>query len=180
MSASVRDRGAPGTAVAAAAACLVLLAATWSWRSGILRSAPAAALPERWEQVREAYPPVAELAPVIVSPAGESAEVIQANPFSPQRRTVPPEPAEAGNGAAGTGGASAPAGPAFRYKGRVALGSRERAVLEDTRSRKTHFLEVGQEVAGFKVLDIDEKRVILSDVKTQEEVVVSVATAERP
>ena len=169
----------PSVPLALAAGCLALAGAAWWWRSTALREAPADSTPERWEQVREVYPPVADVAPPAIPAASYAADVVRANPFSPLRRA---SPAAGGPHEASQGGdaASAPAGPAFRYKGRVALGSRQRAVLEDTRSKKTHFLELGQEVAGFKVLDIDEKRVVLSDVKTHEEVVVSVAATEGP
>jgi hypothetical protein len=67
------------------------------------------------------------------------------------------------------------ASPKFVYKGRINVGSRQRAILEDAAARKTYFLEVGQAVAGFKVLDIAENRVVLSDPQTNQEVVVSLS-----
>jgi len=178
---SLRAGGASSSAaIAVAGACLLLTVAAGWWRASLLRSAPANGAPERWEHVREAYPPVANIAPPVAVLGGYAADVIQANPFSSQRRMAPPAEATGAAGRGAGSGPAVPAGPEFRYKGRVALGTRERAVLEDLRSKKTHFLEVGQEVAGFKVLDIDEKRVILSEVKTQKEVVVSLAATERP
>jgi hypothetical protein len=91
---------------------------------------------------------------------------VKANPFSPQRRTAPPQTT---SGAAGTSGAAA-AKPATQlvYKGRVSLGATQRAIVEDVTTKKTYFLQVGQEVAGYKVLDMAENEVVLSDVKTHE------------
>ena len=68
--------------------------------------------------------------------------------------------------------------PQFIYKGRINLGKKQRAVIEETTAKKTYFLEVGQAVAGFKVLDIQEKQVILSDPQTSKEVAVSLASKE--
>jgi hypothetical protein len=60
------------------------------------------------------------------------------------------------------------------------MGTKQRAVLQDVTSQKTYFLQLGQEVAGFKVLDIAENRVLLSDPHTQEEVVVPITTKPSP
>ena len=106
--------------------------------------------------------------------------VVRADPFSPQRRLVPP-PATGGTGdREGSGDGGQPPQPAFTYKGRVHLGQRQRAIVEETTTRKTYFLEVGQEVAGFKVLDIAENQVVLSNLHTHEEVVVSLTTTALP
>ena len=104
--------------------------------------------------------------------------IISANPFSPVRRIAPP------SGAPGSGDrpadVTASPTPEFTYKGLITLGSRQRAILEEVATHKTHFLEVGQDVAGFKVLDIAENRVVLSDPQTKEEIVVSVASKASP
>ena len=62
--------------------------------------------------------------------------------------------------------------PQFLYKGHVDLGKRQRAIVAETTTGKTYFLEVGQEVAGFKVLDISRTEVVLSDVKTAQQIVI--------
>ena len=102
--------------------------------------------------------------------------VVQANPFSPQRRFVPP-PTTGGS----AGAASPPIDKAqFLYKGQISVGKRQRAIMENTTTRKTHFLEVGQEVAGFKVLDIAQNQVVLSDLQLHEDVVVPLVTSAGP
>ena len=60
------------------------------------------------------------------------------------------------------------------------MGAVRRAIVEDAANKKTYFLQVGQEVAGFKVLDIDESQVILSDLNTQKQMVVSRSLATSP
>ena len=107
-------------------------------------------------------PPELSDAPSLSSEALQS--FIQANPFSPQRRYVPP-PQKAKSLES-----PEPQKPVLQFKGRIQLGKRQRAVLKDVTAGKTHFLEVGQEVAGYKVLDIAEDRVLLSDLQTDEEV----------
>ena len=104
--------------------------------------------------------------------------LVRANPFSPQRRLKPPP--SGGETGGGSGEPVAAPKPKFFFKGRIDLGKRQRAIVEDTTSHKTYFLEVGQEVAGFKVLDIAENRVVLSDLQTKQEVVVSLSLRESP
>jgi len=159
----------------ATAACLIVVAAgAWRWHASVARAPEREVAGESWERVTQDFP----MAEPPAEPAGlaeQAAEtVLKANPFSPERRRVPlPQ----GGAAAGEGGASGqplePQAPQFAFKGRVVLGTRQRAVVEETRTQKTYFLEVGQEVAGFKVLDIAENRVVLSHLQTNEEVVVS-------
>lgn len=60
----------------------------------------------------------------------------------------------------------------FIYKGRIMLGGMPRAILEEVWSKKTHFLQLGHTVAGFKLVDMTENHVVLSNVKTNESVVV--------
>ena len=160
---------------ASALACAIFTVALaiggWWWRSQVMTS-EAVEVPEQpWEPVRDRFPlPAAETEPL--GTTGEALQqFIEANPFSPTRRYVPPpdaaepkEPQEAQK-------------PQFVYKGRIQLGTRQRAILEDLTVRKTHFLEVGQQVAGYKVLDISENQVLLSDLQTDEEVAV-VRTSE--
>ena len=170
-------REAAGPSVWLTGSLVMITAAAWWWRSTVFRmtQAPPAAAP--WKHVQEQYP----LPPEPAGDAPSSPEVfntiLSANPFSPERRNAPvpdvPSP----------GSPSAPAAalsPQFVYKGLIKLGDRQRAIVEDAAAHKTYFLEVGQEVAGFKVLDIAENRVVLSDLQTKKEVVVSVASKASP
>ncbi len=162
------------------AGMMVVIAAAASWWRLSLLHAPSAAVPrDRWERVQQEYPLPPDEMPTVTGAAEVAESLVAANPFSPERRRVPPQqPGEAGAGEAST--PSTPPPPKFAYKGRVRLGARQRAVVEETVAHKTYFLEVGQEVAGFKVLDIDEKRVLLSDLQTHEEVVVSLTSTASP
>lgn len=167
-----------GSSVTLAAIVAVLAVGAWWWRAAIIQRQPTKLERESWEHVQERYPSLEHEAVVpSLSPEVFDA-VVQANPFSPKRRAVAP-PAPSGQEGLEVA-ATKPGKPQFVYKGRIALGSRQRAILEDLSAKKTHFLEVGQEVAGFKVLDIEETRVILSDSRTNEEVVLSIAASSSP
>lgn len=48
------------------------------------------------------------------------------------------------------------------FRGRVILGQRQVAVIEVESSHETLFVGLGQDVEGFKVIDIAEERVVLS------------------
>lgn len=177
----MRSRFGHAATAGVTAAALTLLtgaiAAAW-WRVSVSR-ATADALPrETWERVKEAYPlPTEE--PLIKGRTSErAATLIDVNPFSPLRGQAAFAVGQPGQGAVLS--ATAAAEPRFAYKGRVQLGARRRAVVEEMTAGKTYFLEVGQAVAGFKVLDIDEKRVLLSDPQTHEEVAVPLIPARAP
>jgi hypothetical protein len=152
-----------GDAVTLALVAVLATAGVVWWRAAVLREDPPAKA-ESWAHVEERYPMpeplpgAAEVSPTLLE------AMLRANPFSPDRRSAftPDEPAVE---------EAAPVAlpPKFVYKGRVVMGSKQRAVVEEQTSKKTHFLQVGQEVAGFKVLDIAENRVLLSDQSTQEE-----------
>ena len=134
---------------------------------------------ESWAHVQEQYP-IPQEPPEAPKLSPETTEaIIAANPFSPKRRSAPPA-VESGTGDGGTPQPAEPPKPKFTFKGLIKLGNRSRAIVEDTVNHKTYFLEVGQEVAGFKVLDIAEKQVVLSDLLTREEVVVSIAPKATP
>jgi len=155
-----------------------LAGGAWWWRTSVFGAGRVELISERWDQVKEHY----LMAPAPVELAPRSAElaeaVVQANPFASERRALPPSDAET---PAGGGGGSPPAPkPQFVYKGQINLGSRQRAIIEDTVAKKTYFIETGQVVAGFKVLDIAENRVVLSDPQTNEEVVVSLIAPASP
>ena len=150
----------------------VVAIATMRWRGAVVRAQRVEVAGESWERIKDDYPPLPEPA----EPSALAAEffdaVLQANPFSPQRRPVSAaEETGAPGGAAGPS-VSAPITPEFLYKGHVDLGKRQRAIVEETTTGKTYFLEVGQEVAGFKVLDISRTEVILSDIKTAQQIVI--------
>ena len=155
-----------------AAAAIVAALATWTWHASIFRAFPAPVAEEAWGQVKEAYPLPQEAVPrARFSP--EMAETITAaNPFSPLRRFAPPAPSTASGGAA-----AVPEPVEFLYKGQIRMGARTRAIMENVATQKTHFLEVGQEVAGFKVLDITQTQVLLSNLETHEDVVVPLVSS---
>lgn len=161
--------------VGLAVTTVVVALATWRWQASIFRAQPTTVIEDAWERVKDAYPlpqDVAKRVPI----SGETAEaVVRANPFSPQRRFVPPAPrADTGSGIAVT-----PEQARFVYKGQISVGTHQRAILENTTTQKTHFLEVGQEVAGFKVLDITQNQVILSDLQTHEDIVVPLVSSDK-
>ena len=150
----------------------------WWWHRGVSATQPLGLAEEPWEQVKEAHPmsdlssDIAHLSPQMVD------AVVKANPFSVKRREVPPQPTE---GAAGVSDApQPPPAPKFVYKGRILVGPRQRAIVEDVVNHKTYFLEVGQEVTGFKVLDIAENRVVLLDPQSREETVLTLTAAATP
>jgi hypothetical protein len=164
----------PKSSVVLAAVLIGAAAASWQWFAHV-RGSPqlAVATGDSWDHVKQSYPAVtAPVDPPRLPPATVEA-VISSNLFAPHRFA---EPVGASGTATGAGdGGFMPQTPQFIYKGRVQLGNRQRAVMEDSAAKKTYFLEVGQEVAGFKVLDIAENQVVLSDPQSHQEVVVSLA-----
>jgi hypothetical protein len=168
-----------GGAVVALAACSAVAAfSAWQWQRHVDRGAPAEQVKaDAWEHVKTQYPVPESLSPAPALSAELFQAVVGANPFSPQRRAA---------SAAGSAGRGATiitpkaTAPQFAYKGRIDLGSRQRAILEDQAAKKTYFLEVGQEVAGFKVLDISESQVLLSDPKSQEPLAIPLASKSGP
>ena len=166
---------ANGTFIAIAATLLAITAGTWRWQAAVHRGDRRALIKdEAWERVKNEYPvPLASASTPMISQDLMNA-LIRANPFSPQRRVVAPPSQAANHGPSGPMVSEA-AAPAFLYKGRIDLGQRQRAIVEDLTTHKTHFLEVGQEVAGFKVLDIAQNQVVLSDPLTHVELVVLLA-----
>ena len=153
----------------------LITAVVWGWQAAVFRAPRDEVKGEPWNRVVDEYPMPKDAAePAPLSP--ELVEsVVRANPFSPNRRLMPPT-----NKASATGGTVTLLPSQFLYKGRINVGQRQRAIVEEATTRKTYFLEVGQEVAGFKVLDISENRVVLSDPQTKQEVVVSLTVRESP
>jgi len=156
----------------------VVAAAAWWWQAAVAQSQQPAPAAMPWKHVEEQYPMPAELSDAHKLSAEVFAAIMAANPFSSVRRLKPPTDASTPEG--GPLASTAPPAPQFVFKGLIKFGNRQRAILEDVTTRKTHFLEVGQEVAGFKVLDIAENRVVLSDPQTKEELVVSIASKASP
>ena len=145
------------------AVLLVGVGMTWHWRTHLRPLHPEEPGVKGVEQASAVYALPTEQAPLPL-PSGVSAEaVVRANPFSKTRGELPSDE-QAGAGAAG---AQEEPEPAFVYKGQILMGQRQRAILEDATTKKTYFLEVGQDVAGFKVLDMTEEQVVLSDATTQ-------------
>lgn len=168
-----------GTAVVLATVLAMLTLGVWSWQRSVFRSQQADVKTDPWKKVESDYPITQELPPVPKLSVERVDAVIRANPFSPARRSAA-QPTEGGPASAGQAVVEEPDVAQFVYKGRINLGNRQRAIVEDTGSHKTYFLEVGQAVAGFKVLDIAENRVVLLDPSTNQEVVVSMATPSSP
>lgn len=159
----------------------VAMTGTWWWRVSVFRGTPVQVNRESWEHVKREYPFSEEVEAPQPLPKETLEAIVRANPFSPQRRPLTPERG-GGDGASGGGvaeGPEVPPQPQFVYKGRILVGQRPRAIVEDLTAKKTYFLEVGQAVAGFKVLDMTEKQVVLSDPQTHEDVVVSLTPASR-
>ena len=159
---------------------LILLAtATWVWHSLIIQHKPLEIAPDNWEHVKQQYPfPATDIGKEQLS--HETAEVLlQSNPFSPLRKPI----SESEKGTTDT--PSEPVAPppkslVFTYKGRVSIGGQERSIMQETTTKKTYFLQVGQAVAEFKVLDITQNQVVLSNLTTHEELVVSLASSAPP
>ena len=164
------SNASPASTMGLALLMAMAAAAGWWWQSTVFRAPRLEVSAEAWDHVKQAYP-IPETSDSLPATSTETLETIgQANPFSPQRRQTP-----AGGGSETPGGETAPVEPVkpvLSYKGRINLGQRQRAIMEDQATKKTHFLEVGQAVAGFKVLDITETQVVLSDPQTGEAVVV--------
>ncbi|MBI2104252.1 MAG: hypothetical protein HYT90_01550 [Candidatus Omnitrophica bacterium] len=173
-------RTSAGPPVALAAGLAMAAFAIVQWRATAVGTERVELAGEPWDRVREEFPIVSEPSEGIpeADPAWLDA-VLNANPFSPQRRPVGAEEAEPAAGSAG-GAAGAPITPQFLYKGHVNLGKRQRAVVEETTTGKTYFLEVGQEVAGFKVLDMSPAQVVLSDIKTAQQIIIKLKAEAEP
>jgi len=159
-----------------AAVCWVVLAVgalVWSRSAPHRRDHPA--VEEPWEHVRERFPLQESLKAVPEVSEAWLAAVMRANPFSSKRRDA---------AAASVPNPSQPPPPPppppalFMYKGRVQMGSKERAVLEDATSKKTYFVEPSQKIAGFEVLEILEDRVVLSNLQTGEALTVQLSAKE--
>ena len=159
----------PWATVVTIAMLSALAAVAWWWQQAIKRQPVPTRLTEPWEHVRNAFPMPAELKPPQETGEETLQAIVRANPFSPQRYQAPP----ASEGASGNQAPAETVPPQYVYKGRVLMGAKQRAVVEDVTSKKTFFREVGQPLGEFKVLDISETQVVLSKPDTQEKLVLS-------
>jgi len=154
-----------------------LAAGAWKWRTAVRDQGSPPVITESWQHVEQDFPmPTAMLQPSDTSREALEA-LVKADPFSQQRRQSA-SAAEAGQAPGSRPPVQKPAAQ-FVYKGRILMGTRQRAVVEDLTSKKTHFLEIGQEIEGFKVLDITETQVVLSKPNSQDSLVLSL-TAKQP
>lgn len=157
---------------------LAALAGAWWWRVGLSDAAMIELPVQSWKAAESRYP-MPEEAPMEDGLTQEVLSgIVEANPFSPQRRHVP-EPA-ATIRALPTASQTVEEQVMLRFKGLIQLGTRKRAIIENSGDQKTHFLEVGQQVAGYKLLDITESQVLLSHVSTGEEVTLFRASEYAP
>ncbi len=160
----------PEDALIMTGGCLVLMLGAWAWQHAMRHPSLAAlAARESLEHVRTRFPVPEPLTEAPTAPADFVGAVTRANPFSPQRQPL----TRSATASSTTGAASTESlAPQFVYKGRIVMGTAQRAVLEDTTTRKTYFLQVGQEAIGFKVLDIADTQVTLANLHTHEELVI--------
>ena len=146
------------------------------WQADVARHSATSAAVESWQQVRERFPMPPETMPMAEPPTDLSQTIVHANPFSPSRQ--PPATTATSSSGQPT---PLPLPPAqFVYKGRIMMSQTPRAILEDATAKKTYFVQTGQEVAGCKVSDIQERQVLLMNLATQESVVVPLAKNAAP
>ena len=145
--------------------------AAWQWQHTLHQRQPSTVVTEHWEQVRELFP-APEPFRIPSDTAPETLQgIVRANPFSRERRHIPPPTTEAS-----VNKPAEPLPPQFVFKGRVVMGTKQRGILEDRQHNKTYFVQVGQEVVGLTVVEIAEDHIVLSDVKTNEQVSISLAS----
>lgn len=158
-------RQSPVDAVLLAVIAVVLAAGAWQWRQQALRAAKPAPAEEPWQQIQQRYPVPPPVEEALEVPEELLQGITKSNPFSPERRKAN-QPSETSAADAKIEPEIIP--PKFVYKGHVSMGAKQRAIVEDVNTKKTYFLQVGQEVAGSKVLDITSQHVILSDPQSSE------------
>jgi hypothetical protein len=164
-------KDSPVDSIVLAVVCGGASIAAWQWQHITQQRQPPAVASEHWEHVRDLFPaPEAFRLPSETAPEALQG-VVRANPFSRGRRHVP-QPAT------GTpaGAPEKPLPPQFAFKGRVVMGSKQRGVLEDRRKKKTHLVQVGQEIEGFTVVEIAEDHVVLSNAETAEQLNIPLAS----
>ncbi len=157
--------------VCGAVAALGLMAMAWVWQGHVTRRAVAPIESESWQHVRERFPMPSET--VALAPASEELPnaIVQANPFSPDRR--PPPSASSSSTTASP--VTAPEPPQFVYKGRIMMNDTPRAIVEDVAKKKTYFVQAGQEMNGYRVEDIQAHAVMLTELATHASRVIPLA-----
>ncbi|MBI4354123.1 MAG: hypothetical protein HY595_02690 [Candidatus Omnitrophica bacterium] len=162
-------KDSPVESIVATIVCVTLAFMAWQWQQAIRRRQPPLVVAEHWEHVKELFPtPEALESPSATDPETLQ-RVVQVNPFSRQRRHVS-KPAEE------TAAEEKPLPVSFVFKGRVVMGAKQRGILEDRRQKKTVFVQAGQEVSGFQVVDIKEEEMVLLNLETKEELHVPLAS----
>lgn len=169
-------RGSVAVSVLVAAGITMVAATTWWWQANLPSDDPVVDI-ATWHEAKKRYPSPKSIEFTTLPPEMLQG-IILGNLFSPDRGLVITQEGSQGNTDQQATEPAEPKEPIFIYKGNVKLGSRLRAIVEDVGIGKTYFLEVGQEVAGYKVLDIAENRVVLSHPKTNEEIEVVRASDE--
>ncbi|MBI3320168.1 MAG: hypothetical protein HYZ89_06240 [Candidatus Omnitrophica bacterium] len=158
--------------IAGAGCCILLAGLAFSWQRTVSQHQKIPRITEPWEHIQKEFP-----IPDSFKEASEVSEsllqaVLHANPFSMERQ--PPPPTTIGDQAAAT--PPPPPPPQFVYKGRVLMGAKQRAIIQETQSKKTYFLQVGQEIVGFTVREISESQVVLFDPSASKEVVIPLSS----
>ena len=162
-----------GPAPVVSGALLLAALGTGWWRAQVFHTPHPQPPRPSWEHVHAAYPLPQPVSLSLTLSSEMVDAIMDANPFSPQRRV---DPARKGQSET-AGSATEIPKPKFIYKGRIQFGQRQRAIVEEVTTHKTHFLEVGQEVTGFKVLDISENQVLLSDPAANEPLALPLSSA---
>ena len=149
-----------------------LVVGAWHWQAVAGRQAARPLAEESSQSVRTTYPMPESPRDVAVGSEVIWQAVVQANPFSPERRhTASNQP-----GGKETQPEARP-NPTFVYKGRILMGAKQRAILQEVQTKKTYFVEPGQDASGFRVIDITENAVVLLDPKTQQSLTVNLVSS---
>ena len=109
-------------------------------------------------QLRSIFP----LDPLTLETLQHTADIATYTPLIAQDPFVRVKTAAPGDTGAAPAEAKAPVPSELVFRGRVALAGRQMAVVEVVDSHETFFVGVGQSVDGWKVIDIDGERVVLS------------------
>ena len=168
----------PLSALVGALVWLVFATAAWLWQRTTLDRLERPVAQEPWEHVRERFPTEEAMKPASAVSEAWLQVVTHANPFSSKRREAASSTQINPSQSAATTTPSPPPPALFLYKGRLQMGSKQRAVLEDMTGKKTYFAEAGQIVAGCEVLEIHDDRVLLLNQQTGETLTVALMVKE--
>ena len=159
--------------IVGAGCCVLLTGLAFGWQRIVSRHQKIPRVTEPWEHIQQEFP-----MPESFKETSEVSEallqaVLHANPFSMARQPAAPTSAVVDQAVVTP---PQPPPPQFVYKGRVLVGAKQRAIIQETQSKKTYFLQVGQEVVGFAVRDISETQVVLFDSSANKEVVITLSS----